>query len=50
MPSSTMLMMREPPGVPSTSTPRLSSTKLGDMEDSGRLPGAMRLARLPESP
>src|ERR1700712_315038 len=46
--NSTWLMIREPPGAPSTSTPFSSSTKVGVMLESGLLPGSMRLAAQPK--
>lgn len=45
-----MLMMRDPPGVPSTQGPRGVSRNVGDMLDSGRLPGSIRFAPPPVSP
>ncbi len=43
--SSTVEMMREPPGLPSTRKVRPSfSTSVGDIEESGRLPGAIAFA------
>ncbi len=44
-------MMRLPPGDPVTSTGLLSfSTMVGDIDDSGRLPGPGRLASKPTRP
>src|SRR5207249_6413643 len=43
-------MMRLPPGVPRISTPRGPSTKVGDIDDSGRLPGATAFGIEPTSP
>ena len=49
--SSTAVMMRGPPGLPSTNTGRPSfSTIVGVIDDSGRLPGAIALASPCTSP
>ena len=43
--SSVIVMMREPPGEPSTRNTRPSrNTIVGAIDESGRLPGAMALA------
>ena len=43
--------MREPPGVPITMVGRPSFTRMvGDIDDSGRLPGATALASEPITP
>jgi hypothetical protein len=48
---STAEMMRLPPGEPVTSTGLPSfSTMVGDIDDSGRLPGPGRLASKPTRP
>ncbi len=50
----TVVGMVEPPGLPTASITRLGSslenTSVGDMEDSGTLPGAMALASPVTSP
>src|SRR5690606_41147334 len=48
--SITMVMMRLPPGVPRIATLPSHSTKVGVIDDSGRLYGAMALASLPTRP
>ena len=48
--SNTMVMMRLPPGVPSTTTAASVSRNAGVILDSGRLPAAIALALEPVRP
>lgn len=50
MPSSTIVMMRLPPGVPSTAIRSRDTRKVGVIELSMRLPGAGALASKPITP
>ena len=49
-PSSTIVTIRLPPGVPSTATRCGPIRKVGDIEESGRLPGAIAFASSPTRP